>query len=334
MIDILVLLVCGVAAAIGWRRGVLLTVLPLVGLVAGYGAALLLYRPLATPLTERGVPPLPAYAVAGLAVFLVAVAFFRGLAWWVRRRRAAGPSDFELALRGESDAEAEWETTSYRGPALADRVGGAVLSALWAFGVVMVVVWAAESFVAVKGSEAPASSVTGRTAGRVAGAVAEYVTESRLGDAFTASAAGALFRDPGAFRRMLDRLADKEDFRRLVSDPDIPRLLAEGRVAELAARPELARLLDDPEFRDALRRVGVVGEGPLSAEELAGALSRALGPVARAAESLRRDGDMEAALERLDLAGRLRDGRLMGALTDADFAAVVSRVADGLRQAR
>lgn len=335
MIDVLVLLVCGVAAATGWRRGVLLTVLPLVGLVVGYAAAFTLYRPLATPLVRQRVPPLLAYGAAGLAAFLVVVLLFRALAWWVRRRRRAGPSDFERALQGDEEDLEHAPPEGPRGGGVMDRLGGAALSALWAFGVVMVVVWAAESFVAVTGAETLESSFTGRTAGRVMGGVAEYVTASRLGDAFTASTAGALFRDPGAFRRMLDELATKEDFRRLVSDPEIPRLLAEGRVAELARRPELGRLLEDPEFRAALRRVGVVGEGRLSAEELAGALSASIGPLAGAVESLRADGELGGAVARLDIARRLRDGELMGVLRDADFAAIVSRLADGLqRQAR
>lgn len=343
MIDVLVLLVCGVAAVVGWRKGVLLTVLPLVGLVAAYAAAFTLYRPLAAPLTDRGAPTFLAYGAAGLAIFLVIVTLFRGLVWWVRRRRAAGPSEFELALGGQEkefdpDGEAGFGQGGPgdgrgggRGRALADGLGGAVLSALWAFGVVMVVVWAAESVVALRGSEARSASFAGRTGGRLVGEAVERVTASRLGDAFTASTAGALFRDPGAFRRMLDDLAGKEDFRRLTSDPETLRLLAEGRVAELARRPELGRLLEDPKFRDALRRVGVVGKDPISADELAAALTASLGPVAGVVESLRADGELGAAVERLDLARRLKDGRLMGVLTDADFPALAGRLADGLR---
>lgn len=332
MIDGLVLMICGLAAIMGWRRGTLLTALPVVGLVTGYAAAFTLYRPLAAPLVDRGVPALAAYPVAGLGALVAVVLLFRAVAWWVKRRQDR-PSDFERALGFDDDELGAAGPASDR-PAM-DRAGGAALNALWAFGVLMILVWAAESFVAVRGgTDAQAASFTGGVAGEVVGAVGKRVTASRLGDDFSASTVGALLRDPGEFRRMVDGLAAKPAVRRLAGDAEVLRLLAEGRVAELARRPELAGLLDDPEFREALRRVGVVEGGSLSVDELASALASSLGPVARAITSLREDGELGATAERLDPA-RLRGGDLMAVLTDADFAALVSGLAERLKgQAR
>lgn len=333
MIDVLVLMLCGLAAVVGWRRGTLLTALPLVGLLAGYVAAFTLYRPLAAPLVDHGVPSVLAYVAAGLAALLAVVLLFRVAAWWVKRRQAA-PTDFERAL-GVDDDEVAAAGPSPIGSA--DRAGGAVLNALWAFGVLMLVVWAAESYVAVRGAgpggsaEALTTSATGRVAGGLMGAVGERITAARLGDDFSASAVGAFLRDPGEFRRMVDALAAQPAVRRLAGDPEVLRLLAEGRVAELARRPELERLLEDREFRQALGRVGVTDGSSLSVDRLASALAGSLGPLARAITALRERGDLGALAERTDLAGRLQDGDLMAVLTDADVAALLSRLAERLR---
>lgn len=334
MIDILVLLLCAIAAIMGWRRGALLTALPLAAMVTGYAAAVFLYRPLGTPLMDRfGIPAIPAYAAGGVMAFLATAVAFRALGWWIRRRQSRPDVEF-FPGDGEDDA---WDEPEPRergvGPSPASRYGGTVLGAAWAFGVAMILVWGVESVAALAGSTGARKSVTARLGGRAVGSVAYVLVDRKTGDDFTASTAAALFRDPAAFTELADGLLGDEAFRGLLSDPELPALLAEGRVEELAGRPELQRLLDDPEFLRMARKLGVTeGVDAGSAEAMARALSDALGPVAAAVTALRNDPRVMETVRELDLSSRLESGGVTSLLGDREILAVAAQVANALER--
>lgn len=331
MIDVLVLLLCGVAAFMGWRRGALLTVLPVVAIAAGYAAAVVLYEPIGTRLMNAfGVPPLAAYGVGGALALFGTAAAFRALGWWVRRRQSEPAVEF---FEEEDDEGGEPAPRSGSGPPPASRYGGAALGAAWAFAVAMILVWGVESVVAMNDSTQEMTSVTGRIGGQAVGGVARALVDRKTGDDFTATTAAALFRDPAGFARMTNALFANPDFQRLVSDPELPELLAQGRVEELAGRPELRRLLQDPEFRRFARRAGVTTDVDVgSTKELAEALSRSLGPVASAVTSLREDAQLMETVRQLDLAERLASGNVMTLLGDRDLMAIGGRVVEELRR--
>lgn len=326
MIDLLVVAACAVAAVLGWRKGAVLTALPVAGLLAGYAAAFLLHRPLGNLLVERfAIPGLLAYGLAGAGALLATVLAFRLLERRLRR---------SLTEASAHEREEDRDIGGLRrapGPGSVARAGGAVLGTAWALGVAMVLVWGVESVAAMTGTAPGPSSVTGRMASAALGGVTRSVVVRRTGDPFAASAAAAMLSDPAGFAEMVRGLAGSEDLRRLASDPELAGHLSRGRAEALARRPELARLLDDARFMDGARRLGVVDGSTDSAEELAESLAAALGPLSSAVTALRGDPEAMDLVDRLDIANRLQSGDLMDLVGDADFNALASLVAEAMK---
>ncbi len=319
MIDLIALAAVALVAARGWSRGTRAMALWGLSLVVGSVAAALLARPVGNLAASTfSMSALLAYPLGGAVVAGVATAVVRSLLRRTERARRARIGD-------------GWS------PSTQDRVGGAVLGTGVGVALVLFVGWVAASLGALSGHrEEMAGSFVGRTSGRIAEPVVRVLAGRATGDVVVAASMAYVVSDPQEARETAATLLSDARLRTLAADAKVRAALASGDSLGLAASPLLAALAGDQSFVRAARRVRLLdaGDGPASAAELAGAASRHLGPLVRAADELRQDPNVRRILERSDVGAALERGDLAKVLTDPGFTELLNRIGAKLREAR
>lgn len=313
MADLIALLVLGIAAAIGWRRGTLLMALSVAGIVAGYVAAVILFRPAGSLLARVvSVPPILAMPLAGMLVMFVVSAAIK-----FASKRAARERSFKI--------QNGWE------PPRADQAGGAALGSAWAALIVLVVAWAVMSLrsIAHVGPDIE-RSMTGRAATAALGKAFYAVAKRATGDPLIARLSSLLASRPTDGARTLQALVGNQHVHSLLTDPALLGALARGDASALAASSQVQGLAADAGFMDAARQLGLsAGQG--GAQSLAAGLVEGAGPLARSVESLREDPAVRDLLNDPGLRQRFEQGDVQGLLTDARFNQLAGRILQSLR---
>jgi uncharacterized membrane protein required for colicin V production len=316
MIDLGCLLLLGLSAFLGWRRGLLLTLLSIVGVVLSYLAAYWLHAPLGRTLGPAlGLQPILAYPVGGLCAF-AGTSIVIGIVSWIlrrRRRRAGG--------RG--------------GLTRAGQVVGAVLGAAHGAALCLLLCWALLALQALSPTRAP--DARGSVAGRITAPL-----WSRLAGRITASASGSPVLAGAAGRFAGDPLAATQNLSQVLTSDRVQSLLTDRRKLRQLARPGpladgvLRDLADDRDLLQAAQRAGVLQVPPegLSPEDARRQLADRLAPLARAAESLRRDPEVRRLLKDRTLVQRIKDRDLLSLANDPGFNQLAARVLEHLKRAR
>lgn len=291
------------------------------GLVGGYLAALLLFRPLGGVLISlSGLPGLVAYPLAGMVVLFVMSAVFGRLA---RRHRR------ERKLKIEDD----WE------PSQRDEIGGMVLGGAYGLIIILVVSWAAVSLGGLYGGrevQAVRESVTGR--------VSTEATQRAV-----AVGARAVVRDPfvaqSVARMVADPLTAIEGLNEVMANPQMQSLLSSGAMQEAAqlqdasaleSNPALVALAGDEAFASAMRTFGLVedGSGGVDPAELAEAIIQEAGPALRSVEALANDPEVQNVLTSAAFREVWEQGDFMRLARGAEFRGLFERVLTELRRDR
>lgn len=312
--DVIVLAVLALVGFWGWRRGTLLMALSLGGLVAGYVGAFLFYRPVGSLLLDKtGMPPVLAYPMAGILLWLVIGAVLNLVQRKARKIRKA--------KRAEG-----WT------PSRLDSAGGAWMGVMLAFGVSSVVVWTMmgiHSF-AGRGPDV-ASTITARTtsvvAERIVYVAARQITKERV----LASAMSVVAANPAAGTQTIRTVIQDERFVRLLSDERLREKLARGDVEGLSGSEALSGLAGDVDFLEAAARLALVGPDPGAGPGMAADLVEGLAPMAGTIEMLLDDDEIRTLLEDGDLLERIQSGDIRSLATDADFNRLAAKVLGLLR---
>lgn len=311
MIDLFAFLAVAAAAVFGWRRGSVNMALWAMGLVGGYVASLLLFRPLGSFLAANTGLPLLAYPVAGMAVLLLTSSLVNGLARRFRKERA-----FKI--------ENGWA------PPVSDRLLGVVLGGAYGGAVVLIVAWAASSLGGLFGGGAPAvrSSLVGRTSVPAVQQAVRVAARIMLGDPLVSSAVARMLADPAGSIEAINVGLDDPRLRELAESESILEAIRSGEAGNLIRNPTIAALAADETFVTTLRHFGALerGSGPVSAETLAEAITTQAGPALRSVEALRNDEEIQEILS---------GGPARTALDSRDYASLirsdkVARVAERL----
>ena len=180
MIDIVVLGILGWRAWHGWKRGTLLMLISLAGMFAGYVGALLLFRPVGNYLNRTfDVPVMVALPLAAMLVIGVITGGLRMARFALERRRG------QARLQGVTHSPI-------------DSAGGALISAVWGLGLVMLVAWAMMGLHgALKIGPDISRSVTGRVTSSVMQKVAYTLTRRRTGSSLMANMLALAVGQPG-----------------------------------------------------------------------------------------------------------------------------------------
>ncbi len=310
LIDAIVLLILGMAAFWGWRRGALVMALALGGMVAGYVGAFLLFRPVAALIiSATPMPPVLAYPLASLGL-------------WFVIGTLAGVLQSRAMKRRKKRRKKGWKASPL------DGATGAALGAVWALGLVAVVMWAMMGAYAFTGrgpdvSQTTAAQTTSTIAERVVYTVAQRVTHEEV----IASAMSIVAASPGEGTRTLKTVLEDDRFVQLLSNSTTRSQLAAGDIESVSGYPAIKELSEDADFWAAAERLSLV-------EDLASrpeALAAGLVPVAQTLESLLADEEIRGLLEDGDLMKRIRDGNLVSLATDLDFNHLAGRVLTVLR---
>jgi uncharacterized membrane protein required for colicin V production len=323
LVDLMSVFVLALAGYSGWRRGLLLMGLSMVGLATAYGAAYLLYRPVGRVVGGLlSLQPILAYPLGGMVVFLfVILAFFfvgRLVKRRLRRRR--------LRKIVEGRRSARW----------ADRVGGALLGAAYGVVLVMLVAWALLLLRTLSPETVPdvRDSLTGRLATplveRFAYAVAHHTSESPT----FAAAASRFAASPVRSSEDLKALARDERLQSLFGNPRSLRALTDPSGRAAARDPTLRRLARDPAFVDRAGRLGLLQADTadrLPAREVQRQLAERLGPLARTVSDLSRDPEVRRLMKDPELTRRLERRELISLANDPKFNRLAEIVLGRLR---
>jgi len=319
IIDLIAAVLVLLLAYLGWRRGLLLSVLPIVGLACGYGAAWLLHGPAGRLLGSLfSLQPLLSYPLGGAVAFVLTMVLFGIIGLVLRRRR-------RRRLQG-------------RPPHLADRISGALFGGAYGAAVVLLAAWAVLTAMAVAGgfdSLKVRDSLTGRLALPLVERMARRVAGGQTRDAAVTSAAASFARDPAQTTRDLSGVLTDRRVQSVLQDRRLMRTLA--RQPDQAARdPKLRSLARDPRFVEKLQRLGLVRgaeAGDLSSQEVQRQLVERLRPAARLAGELSDDPEVQRLVKDPDLLRLLERRDLMALANDARFNRLAEIVVGHLRRA-
>lgn len=310
MIDIIAIGILASVAFMGWQRGTLGMALWGASLVAGSLAAAFLAKPTGLLLADAAsLPVLLAVPVAAFVMAGLATAVVRAGARRAERKRA-------VLLKGG------WT------PDAGDRLGGASLGLLCGLGIVLVAGWVATATGDLHGREAQVqASLVGRAAASIGEPVIRTVAGEITGDALMASTVALIMSDPERGKATLQALVRNPRVQGLARDPGFRHAVAVGDAASLSASPAPADLASDSAFVQAARRVRLLARGDgaeVSPAELADALTRRLGPLLRAGDTIMEDPEVQAALADPAIKDALARGDL-GSLIRTDGVDVLMR---------
>ena len=308
-------------ALFGWHRGTVSMALLAGGLLGGYGAALLLFRPVGSVLVAvAGLPGVVAYPLAGM-VALVAVS--SAVSWYARGRRR------ERAKRMDSG----WAPPAWDAP------GGMVLGASYGAALALIGAWAAGSLGGLYGSgnaDGIRSSFTGRASAVVTERALTVGTRAMVGDPFVARTMAHMVADPVEATEAMQDIMSDQRVQELARSGALLRAASSQDPAELARSASVRALAADERFVSMLRDFGVLRAGGATAtpEEVAAAITREAGPVLRSVERLRNDGEVQAIVTSSSFREALEEGSYLDVARDARFARLFERVLEELREHR
>jgi hypothetical protein len=318
MIDLFASLVVAAAAAFGWRRGAANMALWAAGLVGGYIAALLLFRPVGSLLaSSSGLPELLTYPVAGMAVLFLTSSLVNWQARRVRKRRAAKIED-------------GWEPPGW------ERLVGLTLGGSYGVTVVIILAWAASSLGGLFGGGAPAvrSSLVGRVAVPAAQQAFRVAAQTLLGDPLVSNAVARALADPLAATQAIDDALSDSRLHELAESESVREAIMSGDANSLTRNPTIAALAADEALLPTLRDFGLLerGSGPVSAEALSEAITSRARPAIRAVEAIRNDEEIQDILDGEWARSALESGDYVALLVSDEFSRLSDRVLEEFRR--
>ena len=318
MIDLFATLVVAAVAAFGWRRGAANMALWAAGLVGGYLAALLLFRPVGSLLAAAtGLPALLTYPLAGTALLFLTSSLVNWQARRVRRGRAV-------------KIEKGWAAPGW------DRFLGFALGGSYGITVVIIVAWAVSSLGGLFGGGASQvrSSLVGRASVPAAQRAFQVAAKTMIGDPLVSNAVARTLADPLGAAEALDAALDDPRLRELVESEFIREAIMSGDVISLTQNPTIAALAADEAFVRTLRDFRLLerGSGPVSAEALSEAITSRASPALRSVEALRNDSEIQQMLSGEWARDALESGDYVGLVASEEFSRLFDRVLEEFRR--
>jgi len=321
MTDVSALLVIVGMAMFGWRRGTVSMALWAGGLVGGYAAALLLFRPVGSLLAgASGLPQIAAYPLAGM---IVLIGVSSAVSWYARRLRR------ERATKMAGG----WEPPAW------DAKGGMVLGAAYGGALALIVTWAVAGLgglYAHRDVDGIRSSMTGRASAAVTEQALSIGTRAMVGDPFVARSMAHVVADPAAATESLNVLMADVRLQQLLQSGALRQAAASEDPTALARDPSLVALAGDEAFVSVLRDFGVLqgGSGPATPAEVSEAITREAGPVLRSVEVLKNDPEIRSILSNPSFRDALEEGEYLSLAQDERFTRLFERVLEELRRHR
>jgi len=289
-------------------------------LVAGSLVAAYLARPAGLWLASAtDLSILAALPIAGIVLAGIATGLARGASRRVGRER-------KFMLREG------WEPPAW------DRWGGAALGSFCGVGILLFLGWVGNATANLHGRQDQLSaSLVGRAAARVGEPVMRVVAGEMMGNAVMASTAAFLMSDPEKAKETLGPLVADPRVHHLATDPGVRQALVEGNVGALSRIPAIRDLARDPAFITAARRLHVLpdgAEGTVSPDVLAANLTEQVGTLARAADALARNPEVQAVLQKPQFRAALAQGDLAALLAQGDLDVLIQNVLQELETIR
>lgn len=310
MFDIIALAITTGFAYLGWRRGTLLTALSGIGLVAGYVAAILFYRPIGVAISGTfGVGAIVGYPMGGL-VALMATSIVVSL---VARR-----------IRGRQIALME---DGFH-PTMVDRGGGAAIGWAWGGAIVILAAWGASVLYGFTGFGLDVgNSVSGRLSSTIVERVVRAVARNATGDDFLASVVALAAVDPRSAAGSINTLKNDTRFQSLFREGALRDAITRSDVSSVARHPVIQNLLGDESFVGAATRLHLIEGFEAGAPTTAAVeqLTERIGPLVRTAERLSNDENFQRILRESDIIERFQSGDVLDLMRDPDFEDLFSR---------
>ena len=316
-------LICGVIISFttfrGFKRGLILSLLSLLELVAGYLVAYFFHHIVGQLLIKLfSLQPIVAYPVAGLVCF-VSGALMVGLVTRAARRHR------------------RYQQRLGRSPMLLGRLAGAVLGAAYGAALAMVLVWILLLAYAAYPDKVPnpRNTVAGRLSAplwaRTVGRVARRVS----GSGALSVAAEQLAKDPARATRDMQTVLAHRRVQALVRNPRQLKGLASSDPQQLARHPLVRSLSRDRKFVEAAQRLGLLdatAERP-SPQQVRQQLAARLAPLSRSEMAISNDPEVRQLLNDPQLKGRLQRRELGALANDPQFNKLVEKVLAHMRRA-
>lgn len=304
------ILFCGF---MGYRRGLVGALAPLIAMVFGYVAALLFAKPVADALIAKGIlKGMIAYPVGGIIAFLGVSIAVRLVAWIIERM-------LQSRLEGGGLGRIYF---------VAGGAFGALKGALYA----LILVWGIMLVRAAKASVQGADedrrpTVSERAASRVIKSLTGFVMKAKGGDDPIGETLSSIMSNPERGLKSIRGVTENDALKEALRDNDFLQTLASGNMEAVEKHPAFEKILDNEEFIESARDLGLVdSDGDLSKvkKQLSATLAKVQKQMTVARDDpkvgeLMKDPQMRKILEKGDVASMLNSSEfreLMGSIRE------------------
>ena len=312
IVDIIAVLILSYFFFKGFRRGFIISVLGIVGLICAYIGAYLLYQPLGSWFQERyELPNIAAYAVGGLCAFICIYLFFSvisGFISWRRRRMAKKDGVEEVGLLDK-----------VLGGALGVVIGGAVVVMLfWLYNMAQI---------SPVGKKLPdlSGSASARASEAAVRSGAYAIAKNTTKDKDLSNAIARSVSNPLKMTENVQKIMEHPKVEALSADPEFLGSVLHGDEELIRKNPALNDMLEDPEVMNIARELGLVAynEKP---EELKDEAAKKLARIGRNFGKIQNDPEIQAILNDRDVQAKLESQDIAGLLKDQKFHKLIKRV--------
>jgi uncharacterized membrane protein required for colicin V production len=311
IVDILALLILLYYFFRGYRRGFVISVLGIIGLICASLGAYLLFRPLGDWFQATyNLSPVVSYAIAAISAFIVIYVFFfiiSGFISWRRRARAKREGEPEVAF--------------------ADKLLGGILGAVIGFILIVVLVWVYNMVqFSVFSGKLPDinSTVSGRSAEAAIRAGTNLMAKKMTRDPEMSQTIARTMTNPARTAVDMQKLLNHPKVEALADDQEFLGAVLKGDEAIILKTPAFNEMLDDPEVMRIATDLGLMspGEKPEAIKKEAAAR---LAKVGRNFDKIKNDPEVQEILQDKEIQEKIDKEDVQGLLTDPKFHRLLKR---------
>jgi len=318
VVDVMALIIMLLYISRGYRRGLLVSILSLVGLLAAYVSAYMFYKPAGQLIAERyDAPDYVTLALGAVMVFFCVFMFFsiitRIVSWRMRVR----------AQRMEG-VTLTW----------IDKALGSLLGALIGITIIVALVWGYQLVQFTKAGEFMPDvndSIAVKASSSVIEAVTYILAGNSMNDKDMARALARSVSNPGKAAEDMQALFENPSAKKLFNDANFVDAMLAGNEKKVRRNKSLKRMLDDPEVLKKAQSLGLISDKQ-TPSEIKEAVARKLSKIGGEIGKIRKDPKIQKLLEEPEFVEKLQKGDFRDLANDERFRTLLNRAMELLKK--
>ena len=316
-VDVMALIIMLLYISRGYRRGLIVSILSLAGLLAACASSYMFYKPAGRMIAERyDAPDYVTLALGAVMVFFCVLMLFsiitRIVSWRMRVR-----------AQSVEGATLTW----------IDKTLGSLLGAIIGLTIIVALLWGYQLAQFTKaGKFLPdiSSSIAVETSSSIIEMGTYLLAGSSMSDKDMARALAKSVSNPKKTAKDMQILLQNPSAQKLINDAEFVDAMLAGNEKRVKRNRTLNRMLDDPEVIKKAQELGLVSD-KYEAAEMKNDVARKLAKIGGEIGKIRNDPKVQKILQEPEFAEKLQKGDFRDLANDERFGTLLNRVLGAFR---